>query len=133
VVVSTPLPAQGLLGGETGTVRSADAGGLSIAWDAPHGGGDEAAEALAEGQVRALRHAWALTVAEAQGGRWPAVVAVFDGSSAAKLTRALTLGAITLATQHLTVVHGAGRALADAVEKIPDRARRTRLKHALRD
>ncbi|HZU58022.1 MAG TPA: hypothetical protein VFA06_19260, partial [Actinocrinis sp.] len=61
------------------------------------------------------------------------VVAVFDGDSAPKLTRALTLGAITLATQHLTVVHGAGRALADAVEKIPDRARRTRLKHALRD
>jgi hypothetical protein len=61
------------------------------------------------------------------------VVAVFDGESAPKLSRALVLGAITLATQHLTVVHGAGRALSDAVEKIPDRPRRTRLKHALRE
>jgi len=121
-------------GGETGTVQSADADGLSVVWDAPHGAGDgDLADAFPAAQVRALRHAWALTVAEAQGGRWPAVVAVFDGDSAPKLTRALALGAITLATQHLTVVHGAGRALAEAVEKIPDRARRTRLKHALRD
>ena len=134
VVVSTPLPERGLLGGETGTVRTADADGLSVAWDAPHAAGDgESAGAFTAEQVRALRHAWALTVADAQGGRWPAVVAVFDGDSAPKLTRALALGAITLATQHLTVVHGAGRALADAVERIPDRARRTRLKHALRD
>lgn len=134
VVVSTPLPERGLFGGETGTVRTADADGLSIEWDAPHGaGGGEPADAFTAEQVRALRHAWALTVAEAQGGRWPAVVAVFDGDSAPKLTRALALGAITLATQHLTVVHGAGRALAEAVEKIPDRVRRTRLKHALRD
>ncbi|HEV2345203.1 MAG TPA: hypothetical protein VGS97_13985, partial [Actinocrinis sp.] len=84
-------------------------------------------------QARVLRHAWAVTIAEAQGGRWPAVVAVLDGESAPRLTRALVLGAITLATQHLTVVHGAGRALAEAVEKIPDRPRRTRLKHALRE
>ena len=134
VVVSTPLPERGLFAGETGTVQTADADGLSIEWDAPHGAGDsEPADVFTTSQVRALRHAWALTVAEAQGGRWPAVVAVFDGDSAPKLTRALALGAITLATQHLTVVHGAGRALADAVEKIPDRVRRTRLKHALRD
>jgi hypothetical protein len=141
IVVTAPLPERGLLGGETGTVRTAEADGLTIDWDVPHGdrgdgggGGDgEPADAFSAVEARALRHAWALTVAEAQGGRWPAVVAVFDGESAPKLTRALALGAITLATQHLTVVHGAGRALADAVEKIPDRPRRTRLKHALRD
>jgi hypothetical protein len=97
------------------------------------GGGDGSADTFTAAEVRALRHAWALTIAEAQGGRWPAVVAVFDGESAPKLSRALVLGAITLATQHLTVVHGAGRALSDAVEKIPDRPRRTRLKHALRE
>jgi ATP-dependent exoDNAse (exonuclease V) alpha subunit len=91
------------------------------------------ADGFTVAEARAFRHAWALTVAEAQGGQWPAVVAVFDGESAPKLTRALVLGAITLATQHLTVVHGAGRALAEAVERIPDRPRRTRLKHALRD
>ncbi len=135
VVVTTPLPDRGLLGGETGTVSRADAQGLTVTWDAPHDAreGSEGADDFAVAQARALRHAWALTIAEAQGGRWPAVVAIFDGDSAPKLTRALVLGAITLATQHLTVVHGAGRALAEAVEKIPDRPRRTRLKYALRE
>lgn len=167
VVVGTPQPERGLFGGETGTVASAQAGSLTVAWDAPHADRepparanvpaqqhtDSAAEGDAAGpadpaaatnaaaapdvftaeQCRALRPAWALTVAEAQAGRWPAVVAVFDGESAPKLTRALALGAISLATKHLTVVHGAGRALAEAVEKIPDRPRRTRLRHALRD
>lgn len=96
-------------------------------------GGAERVDAFTVSQARALRHAWALTVTEAQGGRWPAVVAVFDSEAAPRLTRALVLGAITLATQHLTVVHGVGRALAEAVEKVPDRPRRTRLKHALQD
>jgi ATP-dependent exoDNAse (exonuclease V) alpha subunit len=100
---------------------------------AEHGADDGSADTFTAAEARALRHAWALTVSEAQGGRWPAVVAVFDGESAPKLSRALVLGAITLATQHLTVVHGAGRALSEAVEKIPDRPRRTRLKHALRE
>jgi hypothetical protein len=231
VVVSVPLQAWGLLGGETGTVRAADARGLTVDWDAPHAitseaegargvggtdggqrededevkGADDAEEVskaesaqdavevrgangargaedahgtesargtgdahatvsaqnaadvrgaesaqdaadthgaesargpevvLGVDEVRSLRHAWALTIAEAQGGQWPAVVAVFDGESAPKLSRALVLGAVTLATQHLTVVHGAGRALAEAVENIPDRPRRTRLRHALRE
>jgi ATP-dependent exoDNAse (exonuclease V) alpha subunit len=194
VIVASPLPEHGLLGGETGTVSQADAQGLTVTWDAPHdvrdvegvaapqsdddavargdgdgdGDGDEdgttesvesrgpagstesqgsvrsagsaesrgaaeLADTFTVSEARAFRHAWALTVAEAQGGRWPAVVAVFDGESAPKLTRALVLGAVMSATQHLTVVHGAGRALSEAVEKIPDRPRRTRLKHALRD
>ncbi len=198
IIVVSPLPDMGLLGGETGTVRAADADGLIIDWDAPHnvrwmpsandGGNaaarlpadeDEAGSApdtaeiqpetetradaqtqpesgasagqagegaggagrstpnvspglIAARQVRALRHAWALTIAEAQGGQWPAVVVVFDGQSAPRLSRAVTLGAIVSATQHLTVIHGAGRALADAVEKLPHRPRRTRLKDALR-
>jgi len=83
--------------------------------------------------ARDLRHSWALTAREAQGGRWPAVVAVFDGGSAAGLTRALVLGMVSLATGHLSVVHGAGGMLAKAVETIPDQPRRTRLRHALRD
>lgn len=137
VVVVSPLPDQGLLGGETGTVSQADAQGMAIDWDAPHDVRDVPVEGqdnvVAASQVRAFRHAWALTVSEAQGGRWPAVVAVFDGESAPKLTRALVLGAVVSATQHLTVVHGAGRTLSEAVEKIPERQRRTRLKHALKD
>lgn len=169
VVVNRPVPERGLFGGETGTVGAAEADGLTITWDAPHGerhppdrevrsaqgatrpmpddaaleadetapdgaaAAEPAEEVFTAAQSGVLRHAWALTVAEAQAGRWPAVVAVFGGDSAPKLTRALALGAITVAERHLTVVHGAGRALADAVEKIPDRPRRTRLKHALRD
>jgi exodeoxyribonuclease V alpha subunit len=128
VVVAAPLAAHGLLRGETGTVGQADADGVTVVFDAPVGEVQLGAE-----EVGALRHAWALTVAEAQGGRWPAVVAVFDAEAAPSLTRATTLGAITLATRHLSVVHGAGRALAEAVENTPDRERRTRLRHALKD
>ena len=128
VVVAAPLAEHGLLRGETGTVSMADADGVTVAFDPPLG-----EIRLGPDEVSALRHAWALTVAEAQGGRWPAVVAVFDAEAAPALTRAITLGAIILATKHLSVVHGAGRALAEAVENIPDRERRTRLRYALKD
>jgi hypothetical protein len=73
-----------------------------------------------------------LTLREAQGGRWPAVVAVLDGGSAAALTRSAVVGAFAAATQHLSVVHGAGSALAEAVEKRPHTPCRTRLAQALR-
>lgn len=128
VVVSAPLAAHGLLRGETGTVGRADAEGVTVVFDPPVG-----EVRLGAQEVSALRHGWALTVAEAQGGRWPAVVAVFDAEAGPALTRATVLGAVTLATKHLSVVHGAGRALAEAVENIPDHERRTRLRHALRD
>jgi exodeoxyribonuclease V alpha subunit len=128
VVVAAALVTHGLLRGETGTVDRADADSVTVVFDAPVD-----AVTLSAEEVGALRHAWALTVAEAQGGRWPAVVAVFDAESVPALTRATVLGAITLATKHLSVVHGAGRALAEAVENIPDRERRTRLRHALKD
>ncbi|HEY3867349.1 MAG TPA: helix-hairpin-helix domain-containing protein [Actinocrinis sp.] len=131
VVAAAPLPEHGLHGGETGTVEQADPDGLTVLFDEPHAGlvKLEGAQAAKE----ALRHAWALTAAEAQGGRWPAVVAVFDGATAQQLTRAQVLGAFTLATRHISVVHGAGRHLSEAVESRPDRPRVTRLRHALRD
>ncbi|HEV2347755.1 MAG TPA: helix-hairpin-helix domain-containing protein, partial [Actinocrinis sp.] len=108
VIVTAPLPDRGLSGGETGTVSRADAEGLTVAWDKPHdarnvpvatdeageAGEDGSADAFTAAQARVLRHAWAVTIAEAQGGRWPAVVAVLDGESAPRLTRALVLGAI---------------------------------------
>jgi ATP-dependent exoDNAse (exonuclease V) alpha subunit len=142
----------GLFGGETGTVVEANAAGLSVRFDAPwvapdvdgDGGSDsagEAEEAAARGgrpvrldvaQSRALRHAWVLTLREAQGGRWPAVVAVLDGGSAAALTRSAVLGAFAPAARHLSVVHGAGPALAEAVESRPHTPCRTRLAQALR-
>jgi exodeoxyribonuclease V alpha subunit len=156
----------GLRGGETGTVLAADAAGLSVRMDRPHGAAaEERADAAAgeEGvaaehaepagvpdvlepadgsaepytltldasEARGLRHAWVLTLREAQGGHWPAVVAVLDGGSAAALTRAAVLGAFAPADSHLSVVHGAGRALAEAVEQRPHTPCRTRLAQAL--
>ncbi|MBR7833698.1 hypothetical protein KDL01_10510 [Actinospica durhamensis] len=165
----------GLRGGETGTVTAADAQGLTVRLDPPHGAAPrgrgpkqdgaesveaaetlesveaEAAEAVApipvldleDGpaepreitldavQARGLRHAWVLTLREAQGGHWPAVVAVFDGGSAAALTRAAVLGAFVPADSHLSIVHGAGRALAEAVEQRPHSPCRTRLAQAV--
>ena len=129
----------GLLGGETGTIAEADASGVTIRLDEPWLGPDEEHDAdgggtvrLDPAQARALRHAWVLTLREAQGGRWPAVVAVLDGGSAAALTRSAVVGAFASATQHLSVVHGAGPALAEAVEKRPHTPCRTRLAQALR-
>ena len=146
----------GLLGGETGTVVEAEAGGLTVRFDAPWIAPEaeaDGAEAGAEGtgekaepdrsvsgqpvrldvaQTRALRHAWVLTLREAQGGRWPAVVAVLDGGSAAALTRSAIIGAFAPAAKHLSVVHGAGAALAEAVESRPHTPCRTRLAQALR-
>ena len=139
----------GLLGGETGTVVAADAAGLSVRFDPPHGSreyesaadegdGDSAPVAtepisIDASLARALRHAWVLTLREAQGGRWPAVVAVFDGGSAAALTRSAVIGAFACAGSHLSVVHGAGPALAEAVEQRPHVPCRTRLAQALRN
>jgi exodeoxyribonuclease V alpha subunit len=131
VITAAPLPEHGLYGGETGTVEQADQDGLTVLFDEPHAGLVKLEDAEAAKAV--LRHAWALTTAEAQGGRWPAVVAVFDGATAQQLTRAQVLGAFTLATKHISVVHGAGRQLTEAVESRPDRPRVTRLRYALRD
>ena len=139
----------GLLGGETGTVLAADARGLILRLDqparalrpderGPGGGGADDQDVAGDSvdldarQAGALRHAWVLTLREAQGGRWPAVVAVLDGGSAAALTRAAVLGAFATAERHLSVVHGAGPALAEAVEKRPHTPCRTRLAQALR-
>lgn len=134
----------GLLGGETGTVVEAAAEGMTVRfdepWVGPEGENGEASEASAGNTVRldaararALRHAWVLTLREAQGGRWPAVVAVLDGGSAAALTRSAVIGAFAPADQHLSVVHGAGGALTEAVESRPHTPCRTRLAQALRN
>jgi hypothetical protein len=131
------LAAFGLLGGETGIVVAAGAAGLTLRLDEParavrpDGEAGETVDLDAQ-QAGALRHAWVLTLREAQGGRWPAVVAVLDGGSAAALTRSAVLGSFAAADRHLSVVHGAGPALAEAVEKRPHTPCRTRLAQALR-
>ncbi|MGE5763567.1 MAG: hypothetical protein ACM3ZF_06745, partial [Mycobacterium leprae] len=80
-----------------------------------------------------LRHGWAVPVALAAGGRWPAVVAVFPPDAVGVLGRPLALTAFTRAARHLCVVHAAGAALSRAVREVPaPRPRRTRLAGLLR-
>jgi len=74
-----------------------------------------------------LRHGWAMTVHRAQGSEWPAVVAVFPAEASRMLSRPLVYTALTRAQRHLSVVHGAGPALARAVRVIGERPRQTRL------
>ena len=75
----------------------------------------------------------ALTAREALGGVWPAAVVILDGPSSGSLTRALVYGLCGLGERHLSIVHGAGSALPQAVANIPDRPRDTRLPVVLRD
>jgi exodeoxyribonuclease V alpha subunit len=79
-----------------------------------------------------LRHGWAMTVHRAQGSEWPAVVAVFPAEAGGMLSRPLVYTALTRAQRHLSVVHGAGPALARAVRTIGERPRQTRLADLLR-
>jgi hypothetical protein len=96
-------------------------------------------EAGAETVTRALRERLgteqvrALTAREALGGTWPAAVVVLDGPSSGSLTRALVYGLCGLAERHLSIVHGAGSALPQAVANVPDRPRHTRLPAVLRE
>jgi hypothetical protein len=98
-------------------------------------GGDAGAATL----TRALRERLgteevkALTAREALGGTWPAAVVVLDGPSSGSLTRALVYGLCGLAERHLSIVHGAGSALPQAVANVPDRPRHTRLPAVLRE
>ena len=80
-----------------------------------------------------LRHGWALTVHRAQGSEWPAVVGVFPAEASGMLSRPLVYTALTRAQQHLSVVHGAGPALARAVRTVGERPRETRLAALLAD
>jgi hypothetical protein len=96
-------------------------------------------EAGAETVTRALRERLgtervrALAAREALGGTWPAAVVVLDGPSSGSLTRALVYGLCGLAERHLSIVHGAGSALPQAVANVPDRPRHTRLPAVLRE
>ncbi|NJQ17683.1 ATP-binding domain-containing protein, partial [Streptomyces bohaiensis] len=78
-----------------------------------------------------LRHGWVLTVHQAAGRSWPAVVVVVPGDAGALLDRAWVHTAFSRARRHLSVVQGAGQALAAAVAAEP-RPRATRLAELLR-
>jgi exodeoxyribonuclease V alpha subunit len=74
-----------------------------------------------------IQHAYALTIARGQAGRWPAVVVVLPGESAGLLCRSLVRTAFSRAERHLSVVHAAGATLGRAVAHGYDRRRRTLL------
>ncbi|WP_329562728.1 ATP-binding domain-containing protein [Kitasatospora sp. NBC_01266] len=121
-VVYSPLPGVN----RPGTVLSGDAAGLRIAL-----AGARAELLLPPGQVDRLRHGWALTAHQAVGRRWPGVVVVLPEDAAATLTRQWVYTAFSRAERHLSVVHAAGPALAQAVTERAAAARTTRLRAIL--
>ena len=111
---------EGFANGEVGTVASTDGEGLTVSFSG-------LPVTVPFKLLGDLRHGWALTVHRAQGSEWPAVVAVFPAEASGMLSRPLVYTALTRAQQHLSVVHGAGPALARAVRTVGERPRETRL------
>ena len=117
---------EGFANGEVGTVTGTDGEGLTVSFTG-------VPVTVPFKLLADLRHGWALTVHRAQGSEWPAVVAVFPAEASGMLSRPLVYTALTRAQQHLSVVHGAGPALARAVRTIGERPRETRLAPLLAD
>ncbi|MFJ1792468.1 helix-hairpin-helix domain-containing protein [Kitasatospora griseola] len=88
---------------------------------------------LSPQQAAKLRHGWAVTAHQAVGRRWPAVVVVLPEDAAGQLTRQWVYSAFGRAERHLSVVHAAGPALAQAVAERPATPRTTRLRSVLTD
>jgi exodeoxyribonuclease V alpha subunit len=116
---------EGFANGEVGTVTSVADDGLIITFTG-------VPVTVPFKLLTDLRHGWAMTVHRAQGSEWPAVVAVFPAEATGMLSRPLVYTALTRAQRHLSVVHGAGPALARAVQVIGERPRQTRLSGLLR-
>jgi exodeoxyribonuclease V alpha subunit len=110
----------GFANGEVGTVVTGDSDGLMVSFSG-------LPVTVPTRLLADLRHGWAITVHRAQGSEWPAVVAVFPGEATGMLSRPLVYTALTRAQHHLSVVHGAGPALARAVRTIGEHPRETRL------
>jgi exodeoxyribonuclease V alpha subunit len=126
VVAVASHPAEGFSNGETGTVTGPGEGGLVIEFPA-------GPVCVPDRLLSDLRHGWAVTVHRAQGSEWPAVVAVFPAEATGMLSRPLVYTALTRAQRHLSVVHGAGPALAGAVAETGEQPRVTRLASLLGD
>ncbi|MFG2823195.1 ATP-binding domain-containing protein [Kitasatospora sp. NPDC048365] len=108
-----------------GRVLDGDAAGLHLELS------DGERLTLSPAQAAKLRHGWAVTAHQAVGRRWPAVVAVLPEDAAAGLTRQWVYTAFGRAERHLSVVHAAGPALAQAVAERPAQERTTRLRAIL--
>lgn len=79
----------------------------------------------------ALRPGWAVTVAAAHGGRWPAVVGVFPPETAVSRPQVYTT--LTRATRHVSLVDATGGGLEAGVRENAGRDRTTRLVRVLRE
>ncbi|MEV2277361.1 helix-hairpin-helix domain-containing protein [Nocardiopsis sp. NPDC049922] len=79
----------------------------------------------------ALRPGWAVTVAAAHGGRWPAVVAVFPPE--VPVSRPQVYTALTRAVRHVSLVDATGGALETGVRENAGAERTTRLVRVLRE
>ncbi|MFH9608633.1 helix-hairpin-helix domain-containing protein [Streptomyces sp. NPDC017448] len=120
-VVHVPAPGRAV----PGVVRSADAEGLHLEC-----GGLPVV--VPQGRVESsVRHGWALSAHQAAGMRWPAAVVVLPGDAAQGLSRPWVYTAFSRGERHLSVVHGADRALPHAVAEVPAQERTTRLRRLL--
>ncbi|MFF4342470.1 helix-hairpin-helix domain-containing protein [Kitasatospora sp. NPDC001540] len=108
-----------------GRVLDGDASGLHVEL------ADGGRITLTPAQAGKLRHGWAVTAHQAVGRRWPAVVVVLPPEAAGQLTRQWVYSAFGRAERHLSVVHAAGPALAQAVAERPAPDRTTRLRSVL--
>ncbi|MGW4813273.1 helix-hairpin-helix domain-containing protein [Kitasatospora cineracea] len=108
-----------------GRVLDGDASGLHVEL------ADGGRITLSPAQAGKLRHGWAVTAHQAVGRRWPAVVVVLPPEAAGQLTRQWVYSAFGRAERHLSVVHAAGPALAQAVTERPAPDRTTRLRSVL--
>ncbi|MFJ7274427.1 helix-hairpin-helix domain-containing protein [Kitasatospora sp. NPDC098663] len=120
-VVDSPAP------GVTRPARvlDGDATGLHLAY------ADGSRRTVPPAQAGRLRHGWALTVHQALGRRWPGAVVVLPEDAGPALTRQWVYTAFGRGERHLSVVHAAGPALAQAVTERPAQPRTTRLRAIL--
>ncbi|MFF2547687.1 ATP-binding domain-containing protein [Kitasatospora sp. NPDC058063] len=106
-------------------VLDGDAAGLHLEY------ADGSHRTVPPAEAARLRHGWALTVHQALGRRWPGAVVVLPEDAAPALTRQWVYTAFSRGERHLSVVHAAGPALAQAVAKRPAQPRTTRLRAVL--
>ncbi|MCW2492563.1 MAG: putative ATP-dependent exoDNAse [Frankiales bacterium] len=78
-----------------------------------------------------ISHGWAITVHRAQGSEFGAVIVVLPPEAGRMLSRPLVYTALTRAQRHLSIVHGAGPAVARAVHDVGSKPRRTVLRDFL--
>ncbi|MGW4306731.1 helix-hairpin-helix domain-containing protein [Streptomyces californicus] len=120
-VVHVPAPGRAV----PGVVRSADGEGLHLDC------GGLPVVVPQERVESSVRHGWALSAHQAAGMRWPAAVVVLPGDAAQGLSRPWVYTAFGRGERHLSVVHGADRALPHAVAEVPAQERTTRLRPLL--